>query len=263
MLKIGEFSKLSMITVKALRFYEKEGLLLPSYKDELSGYRYYTTSQLKEASLIKMLRQLDFSIEEIKKYLNSNDLSDALNLKENDIRERIAAYISMLSVIEYLKGGENMKYQAVIKYIPEMIVYSEERTLKTYDELTNLVLESALECQRLNPDIECVKPDYCFSEYLDNQYKEKDIRTRYSQAVTKAGKENERIKFRKLEPVKVISIYHKGSYKLLGEAYAYILDYAKNNGFEACGNTREMYIDRPWNKENEDDYLTEIELPVK
>ncbi len=245
MLKIGEFSKLSMITVKALRFYEKEGLLIPSYKDELSGYRYYRTSQLKEASLIKMLRQLDFSIEEIKKYLNSNDLSDALNLKENDIRERIAAYMSMLSVIEYLKGGENMKYQAVIKYIPEMIVYS------------------ALECQRLNPDIECVKPDYCFSEYLDNQYKEKDIRTRYSQAVTKAGKENERIKFRKLEPVKVISIYHKGSYKLLGEAYAYILDYAKNNGFEACGNTREMYIDRPWNKENEDDYLTEIELPVK
>ena len=73
MLKIGEFSKLTMITVKALRFYEKEGLLLPSYKDELSGYRYYTTSQLKEASLIKMLRQLDFSIEEIKKYLKGRD----------------------------------------------------------------------------------------------------------------------------------------------------------------------------------------------
>ena len=46
MLKISEFSKLSHLTVKALRFYEKEGLLKPASVDKWNGYRFYETSQL-------------------------------------------------------------------------------------------------------------------------------------------------------------------------------------------------------------------------
>ena len=53
MIKIGEFSKLSHLTVKALRFYEKEGLLEPMSIDEWTGYRFYETSQLEEAAQIK------------------------------------------------------------------------------------------------------------------------------------------------------------------------------------------------------------------
>ena len=66
MLKIGEFSKLSMLTIKALRFYEKEGLLIPARVDERSGYRFYEASQLEIAASIKALRQLDFSVEELR-----------------------------------------------------------------------------------------------------------------------------------------------------------------------------------------------------
>ena len=50
MLKIGEFSKLSHLTIKALRFYEKRGLLIPQKVDEQTGYRFYETSQLKRGS---------------------------------------------------------------------------------------------------------------------------------------------------------------------------------------------------------------------
>ena len=46
MLRIGEFSKLSHLTVKALRFYEREGLLIPEYVDEWTGYRTYDTSYI-------------------------------------------------------------------------------------------------------------------------------------------------------------------------------------------------------------------------
>ena len=52
MLKIGGFSKLSHLTVKALRFYEKEGLLVPATTDEWNGYRYYETSQFETAAKI-------------------------------------------------------------------------------------------------------------------------------------------------------------------------------------------------------------------
>ena len=63
MLKIGEFSKLSMLTVKALRFYEKEGLLIPAHVDAWTCYRFYEASQLETAAAIKALRQLDFTVE--------------------------------------------------------------------------------------------------------------------------------------------------------------------------------------------------------
>ncbi len=52
MLKISDFSKLSHLTVKALRFYEKEGLLKPASVDEWNGYRFYETSQLEIAAKV-------------------------------------------------------------------------------------------------------------------------------------------------------------------------------------------------------------------
>ncbi|MBQ0162526.1 MAG: MerR family DNA-binding transcriptional regulator [Treponema sp.] len=55
MLKIGEFSKLSQMTVKVLRFYEKEGLLIPASVDAWTGYLFYKTEQLETAAKNKIL----------------------------------------------------------------------------------------------------------------------------------------------------------------------------------------------------------------
>lgn len=46
MYKIGEFSKLSKMTVKTLRFYADTGILVPEYTDEFTGYRFYSPGQL-------------------------------------------------------------------------------------------------------------------------------------------------------------------------------------------------------------------------
>ena len=62
---------------------------------------------------------------------------------------------------------------------------------------------------------------------------------------------------------KVLSIYHKGTYDKIGEAYAYIMKYAEQNGYNVSGLARECYIDGIWNKESEEDWLTEIQLPVE
>ena len=263
MLKIGEFSKLSMLTVKALRFYEKQGLLVPAEVDEHSGYRLYETAQLETAALIKLLRSLDFSVDEIRLYLSGTPSQEMLISKSNELLQKKNEISAKISALNFLSEEKKMKYQPVIKEIPETIVYSEERLLKDYSQVTDLVLSSATECRRLNPNIECARPDYCFCEYLDGEYKEKDIMVRYSQAVTKSGKGNERIKFRTLPAVKAICIYHKGAYERLGEAYSYIVNYAQENGYKIIGFPRECYIDGMWNKENVEDWLTEIQLPVK
>ena len=263
MLKIGAFSKLSMLTVKTLRYYDKEGLLSPAAVDKWTGFRLYETAQLATAAKIKALRQLNFTVEEIRACLGGAPLDAALKEKEAELRQTRSDIEAMLSVIKFLQEDRDMKYQAVVKEIPACTVYSEERVLANYSEVTQLVLESAQECLRLNPGMECAKPDYCFCEYPDGEYRETNIRTRYSQAVVKAGKENERIRFRRLPATRVLSIYHKGSYDLLGEAYAYIVNYAQANGYEIDGLPRECYIDGIWNKENVQDWLTEIQLPIK
>ena len=155
-----------------------------------------------------------------------------------------------------------MKYQPVIKDIEECVVYYGETKLDTYGDMMNFIPALGEECARLNPDLKCIEPDYCFCEYLDGEYKESDIKVRYCQAVDRFGKESSQISFKKLDGTRVISILHEGSYDMLGEAYAYIIKYAKENKYQIKGLPRECYIDGIWNKTDVNEYLTEIQLPV-
>ena len=73
---------------------------------------------------------------------------------------------------------------------------------------------------------------------------------------------NERIRFRTLPATKALCIYHKGAYDRLGDAYAYLMEYAEKNGYRPIDYPRECYIDGIWNKEDVADWLTEIQLPI-
>ena len=61
----------------------------------------------------------------------------------------------------------------------------------------------------------------------------------------------------------MLSVYHQGAYDQIGEAYAFIMKYAEENGYECAGLARESYIDGIWNKDSVDEWLTEIQLPIK
>ena len=62
MLKIGEFSKLSRVSVRMMRHYDEVGLLAPSEVDSMTGYRYYSERQLITAGRIAALRALGFGL---------------------------------------------------------------------------------------------------------------------------------------------------------------------------------------------------------
>ena len=263
MLRISEFSKLSHLTIKALRFYEKEGLLKPASVDKWSGYRFYETSQLEIAARIKSYRQLDLSIEEIKAVFNGADVKEILREKFRSLTKEKQMIESRLSIINSILEDNEMKYQVTEKVIPEKIVYTAETVLKTYSESMQWIPSVGQECLKLNPDMRCAEPPYEFCEYLDGEYKETDIRIRHNEAVTAFGKENELIHFKTLPAAKVLSIYHKGAYDKIGEAYAFLMKYAEQNGYKASGIARECYIDGIWNKESEEEWLTEIQLPIE
>ncbi len=263
MLKIGDFSKLSHLTVKALRFYEKEGILIPSSTDKWTGYRFYETSQLNNAAAIKAYRQLGLSIQEIKAIFSGADVKSILSAKADALRAQKKDIDSRLSIINSILEEEKMNYQVTEKVIPETIVYYAETTLKKYQDIMEWIPALREECSRLNPKIRCAEPPYEFCEYLDGEYKETDIEVRHNEAVTAVGEESENIKFRTLPETKVLSIYHKGAYDNIGEAYAFIMKYAESNGYKTTGLARESYIDGVWNKESVDEWLTEIQLPIE
>ena len=63
MFKIGEFSKLSQVTVKTLRYYDEIGLLKPAEVDRFTSYRYYSARQLPRLHRILALKDLGLSLE--------------------------------------------------------------------------------------------------------------------------------------------------------------------------------------------------------
>ena len=267
MLKIGDFSKMSKVTIKALRYYEKEKLLIPKYVDEFNGYRYYESNQLLELSRIIYLKQIGLTIEEIKKIIIDNESLDELLIsKKKELENTIFEYNIKLSKINYLLEENIMKEEIFEKTVSSYYVYYQEGVLKDFSEITNFILNSGSECMKLNPNIKCIEPDYCYINYLDGEYKETNIKVRYAQAVVKEDKpfnENDKIKFKQIPEEKCVCIYHKGHYSTLGKSYAKIMKYIEDNKLKIADFPRECYIDGIWNKENEEDWLTEIQVPIK
>ena len=262
MYKIGDFSNMSKITIKTLRYYEKMGLLIPSYVDKYTNYRFYESNQLLDLSKIISLRQLGFSIKDIKSILSGHDIDRYLNKRKEEIEKDLIIYNDQLSKIKYFMEEKNMKYEVITKVLPDYTVYYKEGVVKEFTDLVPFILGSAEECTKLNPDIKCIEPEYCYVSYLDKEYKEKDIKVRYAQAVTEAGKENESIHFETLKPIEAVCTYHKGSYSTIREAYSFLLKYVEDNNLEIAEPIRERYIDGMWNKDSEEDWLTEIQIPV-
>ena len=84
MFTIGEFSKMTGLTVKTLRFYHDRGLLVPAWVDEQTGYRHYNARQIDKARIIPtQLRGLEFTLEQIGEMLAScEDEADILDFLE-------------------------------------------------------------------------------------------------------------------------------------------------------------------------------------
>lgn len=120
--------------------------------------------------------------------------------------------------------------------------------------------EMGAEMERLG--CECAVLEYCFTHYLEPEYKEEDILIETCEADTEKKDDSEWVQFREFTEIKAACIYHKGSYNDFSKSYAVLLRYIEENGYEICGNIRESYIDGVWNKEREEDWLSEIQIPI-
>ena len=93
MIRIGDFSKLSRVSAKTLRYYDEMNLLKPVEVDALTGYRLYEYSQLSILHRILALKDLGFSLEEIGRLLDGDlsveQMRGMLKLRETEARQRV------------------------------------------------------------------------------------------------------------------------------------------------------------------------------
>lgn len=160
-------------------------------------------------------------------------------------------------------------YKVIIKKLPECIVYYKDFYANSLTGFLNISNENNFlqdlsdKVMDENPDIALTEPDYNVLVYLDGYFKDNDIHYRFCDAVTGYGKDCEDYKFGKLEGCTALTVKHKGPYRHLGEAYSFAENWMKENGYKQVGLPRDSAIDGCWNRKNEDDYLTEIQIPVE
>jgi DNA-binding transcriptional MerR regulator len=142
MLKIGEFSKLSRVSVRMLRHYDEIGLLKPAEIDRFTDYRYYREDQLPIAGRIAALKDMGFSLADIVRILEVYDYREKLEPFFSARREELEALskdtaykLTLLDAArKRLRKEENMSYNVTLKTIPERYAATIRMTIPRYED---------------------------------------------------------------------------------------------------------------------------------
>lgn len=260
--KIGDFSRITNITVKALRYYDEQDMLIPSYRAE-NGYRYYDEDDFKTAQLIILLRNLDFRIAEIKDVLancdDECDLSYFLTAKKSMIEQRIDKDKELIKKIEGFIEPKKIirmpEYRIVLKDI-EPVRAACIRFRGAYQDTGKYL-------SKLYRELKGHAQGIPFNCYYDNGYAEvADIEVCIP---TDTSVNRDSIETKELPGGKAICTVHRGSYDFLNYAYKAVLDYASKNNYANDLPTREIYHKGPGLlfMGNPNKYLTEIVVPYR
>lgn len=136
MFKISEFSKLSQVPAKTLRFYDQLELLKPAYTDPQSGYRYYTSDQLLVLHRILVFKDLGFTLEQIRQLLHDDVSPDEMRgmfrLKKAEVQSLIQSEIERLRRIEarleQIERGGTPRFEVLVKKVDPLRVISVRET---------------------------------------------------------------------------------------------------------------------------------------
>lgn len=105
MLKIGEFSRLSQVTVKTLHHYDELGLIKPAHIDPVTNYRFYTVEQLPRLHRIMALKEMGLSLEQIglmlEKELSTEEMRGMLHFKQAEIQQEMREAQRQLAMVEF------------------------------------------------------------------------------------------------------------------------------------------------------------------
>lgn len=270
MYSIGEFSKISGLPVKTLRFYHERGLLDPAAVDPETGYRYYDERNLETAFVIRTLRQFEFSLDDIATILeqcgDDCDVVDYLEKQKLAIAELLTHYQELTSTIDQVIHfqRESRKAASISQRTCEIEERQVEPLLVAGLRMKGKYSDCGQGFSKLGKKLGRYIAGKPLCLYYDGEYREEDADFEPCFPLRKAI-ESDDFNIRTLPAARCIVLVHQGPYDTLGRSYARLLDYAKEQGYEIDVPTREVYVKGPGMifKGNPKKYLTEIQLPIR
>lgn len=271
MFKIGEFSKLTQVSIRMLRYYDEIGLLKPAYVDLYTGYRMYSADQIPSLQKIILLRDSKFNISEIKNIILNNkeiEIINELEKKKIQINKEIEMERRRIekidNAIEEIKNNNfEIQYNVNFKRVDKVCILSTRDIIPTYfhegvlwERLFKFIDKENIPMKQ--------KVYNNIALYHDIEHKDKDVDVEVGVVVDKLGEDREGFIYRELEGVdKMAYAMVYGSYSNLSKAYkalAYYLE--RNNEVMAEEPSRQICHIGVDDTDNEDNYLTEIQIPL-
>lgn len=279
MLQIGEFSRLSRISVRMLRHYDQVGLLKPAEQDAQTGYRRYAVSQLAEANRITVLRDLGFPIREIGRLAHADDgeLARALDDRARELEEGIGREQRRLADLRRFRqeveaGGAAVSCEVTLVSVPpyqvvalrmELADYDEER--RAWERLGALMGERG------------ITPSEPYTEYCEfcnegagsgssgRAGDDTAVVVEVAVATDAHGEDDGPLCFYRSAALPLAaSIKVYGPYENIAPVYASFARWLEDHpALHMAGPTCEVAHRGPWNADDPQDYLTEFLVPVR
>jgi len=267
-LKIGEFSQIMQVTVKTLRHYEQKGLLLPDEVDEWTGYRYYSLEQMQKLNAIRELKDLGFSLDEVKEMYDDESHSPDINQLTRKIKETEQQLKTLMARRNQLINWRNSRKEIKtmdkfsIQSLPSIIVASHREIIPNYEAIGDMCINKiGPEMQRLG--CKCPPPGYCFTIEHNKEYQPTDIDIEYCEQVEEMGTDSAIIQFKQLPEVPTaVCMKHYGPYDRFYQSYTELFKYIEENGYKVIGRPRCCYVDGAWNQEDPEKWLSIVQVAV-
>lgn len=267
MFSIGEFSKMTALSIKSLRLYHEKEILIPADVDPQTGYRYYNDRNYGTAKAIRILRQFDFSLPEIKKIMeecrDESDIIDHLENKLKAIDAKLSHYREMSQSIAQIirtekeAGLTSGLETGIIEKQLESMHIAGYRMQGRYEEVGK-----GFQVLRKSMGLSIVGKPMVL--HWDGEYRETDADFEACFAIRKA-KGNKQIKVRELSGGRAVTTIHKGAYETIGDSYKRIFSYIHEKNYTSRLPIREVCLKGPGLifTGNPKKYLTEIIIIVE
>lgn len=266
MMTIGLFARSCLLSVKALRHYHQQGILIPAAVDPQSGYRAYHPGQLADATAIRKLRALDVPVPTIKEILANRDPEVTTKLladHEEAMRQRLAETEQIVANLQQAIDGET----------PSAAVH-----VRTVEHQDAIAISGLVERERysafldqayprlgaaLGPELTPVGP---FLALYDAEVTEADAQRVVACAPIRIGGAVELpdgIELAEVPAATVAVAVHHGSYDDIGDTYAALVSWVAYHATPTGQAVREIYAVSYNETADPAEFRTEIHWPIQ
>ena len=267
---IGEVAKYQNISKQTLIFYDKAGVFRPAWVDPANGYRYYSASQLDYLDTILIMKQIGFSLQEIKDHMQHYDLDSSLAMLRRQLDVIDQKVAGLKQVRRRVQNRCDQMEAARAHCAPGQPGIELEDAPE--QELFCLPVEAPYTMQEIS-----IATKQCFAraaaEALPVFYQcgvvvplEKIRAGRYTEAalaflpMERAGQES---CVRRLPAGRRACIYHVGDYLSVGRSYEKLLDWCEKQRLRICSDSYEFCINDYLTTHDESEYITKIAFYVE